>query len=128
MENKYFNEETISHFQLESNYISKNEILKSVIEFVAIDCETHSIKDEQMLVDTLMKLIYSDSLSLTIKKGNLVKINEKYLDCPKEKDMIYKVLSNPNVNNRVDIRDINSTLAIPPIESVKVEAIYYHSR
>ena len=56
---KYFNEETIFHFQFESNYVSKNEILKSVIEFVEIDCETYSIKDEQMLVNTLMKLIYS---------------------------------------------------------------------
>ena len=56
---KYFNEETIRHFQFESNYISKDEILKSVIEFVEIDCETYSIEDEQMLINTLMKLIYS---------------------------------------------------------------------
>ena len=53
---KYFNEETIRHFQFESNYISKDEILKAVIEFVEIDCVTDN---EQMLINTLMKLIYN---------------------------------------------------------------------
>ena len=56
---KYFNEETIRHFQFESNYISKDEILKSVIEFVEIDCKYNNVEEEQMLINTLMKLIYS---------------------------------------------------------------------
>ena len=56
---KYFNEETIRHFQFESNYVSKNEILKSVIEFVEIDCKYNNVEEEQMLINTLMKLIYS---------------------------------------------------------------------
>ena len=56
---KYFNEETIFHFQFESNYVSKNEILKSVIEFVEIDCKYNNVEEEQMLINTLMKLIYN---------------------------------------------------------------------
>ena len=56
---KYFNEETIRHFQFESNYISKDEILKAVIEFVEIDCKYNNVEEEQMLINTLMKLIYS---------------------------------------------------------------------
>jgi len=56
---KYFNEETIFHFQFESNYLNKKQILKSVTTFVEIDCETYSIEDEQMLINTLMKLIYN---------------------------------------------------------------------
>ena len=56
---KYFNEETIFHFQFESNYLNKKQILKAVTTFVEIDCETYSIEDEQMLINTLMKLIYN---------------------------------------------------------------------
>jgi len=56
---KYFNEETIFHFQFESNYLNKKQILKSVIEFVEIDCKYNNVEDEQMLVNTLMKLIYN---------------------------------------------------------------------
>ena len=56
---KYFNDDTINHFQFESNYVSKNEIQKQVNEFVEIDCEYNSNEDKQMLIDTLIKLIYT---------------------------------------------------------------------
>jgi len=56
---KYFNEETIFHFQFESNYVSKNEIQKAVIEFVEIDCKYNNVEEEQMLINTLMQLIYN---------------------------------------------------------------------
>ena len=56
---KYFNDDTINHFQLLSNYVSKKEILRLVNEFVEIDCEYNSNKDKQMLIDTLIKLIYT---------------------------------------------------------------------
>tara|TARA_R110001583_G_scaffold24369_2_gene88983 strand:- start:544 stop:723 length:180 start_codon:yes stop_codon:yes gene_type:complete len=58
---KNFNEDfwMVPHFQFESNYVSKDTILKSIIEFVEINCETHSMEDEQMLIDTLMKLVYN---------------------------------------------------------------------
>jgi hypothetical protein len=57
---KYFNDNTINHFQFESNYVSKKEIQKQVNEFVEIDCEYNSIEEEQMLINTLMKLIYTN--------------------------------------------------------------------
>jgi len=57
---KYFNDDTINHFQFESNYVSKNEIQKQVNEFIEIDCEYNSNEDKQMLIDTLIKLIYTN--------------------------------------------------------------------
>ena len=57
---KYFNDDTINHFKFESNYVSKKEILKQVKEFVEIDCEYNSSKDKQMLIHTLIKLIYTN--------------------------------------------------------------------
>ena len=56
---KYFNDDTINHFQFESNDVSKKEIQKQVNEFVEIDCEYNSNEDKQMLIDTLIKLIYT---------------------------------------------------------------------
>jgi hypothetical protein len=47
---KYFNDDTINHFQFESNYVSKKEI----------HCEYNSNEDKQMLIDTLIKLIYTN--------------------------------------------------------------------
>jgi len=57
---KYFNDDTINHFQFESNYVSKNEIQKQVNEFIEIDCEYNSNEDKQILIDTLIKLIYTN--------------------------------------------------------------------
>ena len=57
---KYFNNDTINHFQFESNYVSKKEIQKQVNEFVEIDCKYNSIEDKQMLINTLIKLIYTN--------------------------------------------------------------------
>ena len=57
---KYFNNDTIKHFQFESNYVSKKEIQKQVNEFVEIDCEYNSNEDKEMLINTLMKLIYEN--------------------------------------------------------------------
>jgi hypothetical protein len=55
---KYFNDYTINQFQFESNYVSKKEIQKQVNEFVEIDCEYNSNEDKQILIDTLIKLIF----------------------------------------------------------------------
>ncbi len=57
---KYFNNDTINHFRFESNYLSKKEIQKQVNEFVEIDCEYNSLEDKQMLINTLIKLIYTN--------------------------------------------------------------------
>ena len=56
----YFNDDTITHFQFESNYLSKKEIQKQVNEFVEIDCEYNSNEEKEMLINTLMKLIYEN--------------------------------------------------------------------
>ena len=57
---KYFNDDTINHFQLLSNYVSEKEILRLVNEFVEIDCEYNSNEDKQLLIDTLLQLIYTN--------------------------------------------------------------------
>lgn len=58
-----------------------------------------------------------------IKKGDTVKIKKEWLDTKEEADYIYDVLSDPNSNNRIDIRHRDSKLSIPGIESVKVEYV-----
>ena len=55
----YWNEETISHFQFVSNYISKNEVLKQIQEFVEIDCQLEIGDTEEMLVNDLINQVYS---------------------------------------------------------------------
>jgi hypothetical protein len=59
----------------------------------------------------------------TIKSGDTVKIKPEWLDSPEEADYIYNVLSDPNSNNRIDIRHRDSKLSLPGIESVKVEYV-----
>ena len=59
-----------------------------------------------------------------IKKGDTVSIKKEYLDSPEEAKYVYDVLSEPNANNRVDIRHRDSELSIPGIESIKVEYLY----
>jgi len=55
----YWNKETISHFQFVSNYISKNEVLKQIQEFVEIDCQLEVGDTEEMLVNDLINQVYS---------------------------------------------------------------------
>ena len=55
----YWNEETISHFKLLSNYTSKNEVLKQVKEFVEIDCQLEDGDTNKMLVNDLLNQVYS---------------------------------------------------------------------
>jgi hypothetical protein len=58
----YWNEETISHFQFVSNYISKNEVLKQIQEFVEIDCQIEIGDTEEMLVNDLINQVYSSQV------------------------------------------------------------------
>ena len=59
MENKfYWDEDTLDHFRFEANYISKEELLRSVTEFVEIDCHLEDGETEEMLIDDLMNQIY----------------------------------------------------------------------
>ena len=59
MENKkfYWNEDTIDAFRFEANYMSKEELLKSIAEFVEIDCHLEDGETEEMLISDLMKQI-----------------------------------------------------------------------
>ena len=59
MENKfYWDEDTLSAFRFEANYISKEELLKSVTEFVEIDCHLEDGETEEMLIEDFMNQIY----------------------------------------------------------------------
>ena len=55
-----WNKETIEHFKFESNYLSKKDILKSVENFVSIDCEIQQNETEKDLISNLMKQIYNN--------------------------------------------------------------------
>ena len=55
----YWNEETISHFQFVSNYISKNEVFEQILEFVEIDCQLEDGDTEEMLANDLMNKVYN---------------------------------------------------------------------
>lgn len=53
----YWDEDTLNAFRFEANYISKEELLKSVAEFVEIDCHLEDGETEEMLISDLMKQI-----------------------------------------------------------------------
>ena len=57
--NYHWNEDTLNAFILESNYINKEELLKSVTEFVEIDCHLEDGETEEMLVKDLLNQIYN---------------------------------------------------------------------
>ena len=63
MKNKkeyYWNEDTVNHFKFTSVYISKDEVLKEVQEFVEIDCTFENGDTEKYLVNDLMNKIYDN--------------------------------------------------------------------
>ncbi len=63
MKNKkeyYWNEDTVDHFKFTSAYISKDEVLKEVQEFVEIDCTFENGDTEKYLVNDLMNKIYDN--------------------------------------------------------------------
>tara|TARA_R110000737_G_scaffold24416_1_gene43076 strand:+ start:111 stop:290 length:180 start_codon:yes stop_codon:yes gene_type:complete len=55
-----WNKETLQHFKFESNYLSKKEVLKSVENFVNVDCEIQQNETEQDLITDLMKQIFNN--------------------------------------------------------------------
>ena len=54
-----WNEDTLNAFKLEANYMSREELLKSVTEFVEINCHLEDGETEEMLVNDLINQIYS---------------------------------------------------------------------
>lgn len=60
MENKfYWDEDTLNAFRFVSSYTNKEELLKSVTEFVEIDCHLEDGETEEMLIQDLMNQIYN---------------------------------------------------------------------
>lgn len=53
----YWDVDTLNAFRFEANYMSKEELLKSVTEFVEIDCHLEDGETEEMLISDLMKQI-----------------------------------------------------------------------
>jgi hypothetical protein len=55
----YWDSDTIDHFKFEASYLSKEELVKSVTEFVEIDCDLEEGETEEMLVNDLVKQVYN---------------------------------------------------------------------
>ena len=53
----YWNEETIDHFKSASHYITKEELLQRITEFVKNDCEIEEDESEQDLIDDLERQV-----------------------------------------------------------------------
>jgi len=57
---KYFwNEDTVDHFKFNSNYETKENIVKEIEEFVEINCQLEENDVEQDLIDDLVKQVYN---------------------------------------------------------------------
>jgi len=53
-----WNEDTLNAFKFEANYMSREELLKSVTEFVEIDCHLEDGETYEMLIEDLLNKIY----------------------------------------------------------------------
>jgi hypothetical protein len=57
---KYFwNEDTIDHFKFNSNYETKENMVKEIEEFVENNCQLEENEVEQDLIDDLVKQVYN---------------------------------------------------------------------
>tara|TARA_B100000497_G_scaffold86357_1_gene96253 strand:+ start:661 stop:843 length:183 start_codon:yes stop_codon:yes gene_type:complete len=54
----YWNPETINHFQFMSSYLSGEDILEIVQDFVEVDCDIEEGETEEDLVNDLMSAIF----------------------------------------------------------------------
>lgn len=60
----YWEPSTISHFQFMSSYLSSEDILEVVQDFVEIDCAIEDGETEEELVIDLIRVIYNESKPL----------------------------------------------------------------
>ena len=60
----YWNPETISHFQFMSSYLSGEDVLEIIQDFVSIDCTIEDGDTEEDLVADLTKVVYNESKPL----------------------------------------------------------------
>ena len=60
----YWNPETINHFQFMSSYLSGEDVLEIVQDFVSVDCTIEDGETEEELVIDLIRVIYNESKPL----------------------------------------------------------------
>jgi len=54
----YWSEETISHFEFMSSYLSKEQTIDKIKQFVVVDCTLQDEETEEMLIEDLTNVIY----------------------------------------------------------------------
>ncbi len=54
----YWSEETISHFEFISSYLSKEQTIDKIKQFVVVDCTLQDEETEEMLIEDLTNVIY----------------------------------------------------------------------
>ena len=60
MENVYYwNEDTVDHFKFMSSYLSKDEVIEEIVEFVLCECSLEDGETDEMLVEDLTNRIFT---------------------------------------------------------------------
>ncbi len=61
MKNKkfYWNEDTLNHFKLDSNYFSYEEVVNEITSFVENECSLENNETEEDLIKDLTKQVYN---------------------------------------------------------------------
>ena len=54
----YWSEETISHFEFISSYLTKQETIDKIEQFILVDCVPLGEETEEMLKEDLINIIY----------------------------------------------------------------------
>ena len=73
----YWNPETINHFQFMSSYLSGEDVLEIIQDFVSIDCTIENGDTEEDLVADLTKVVYNESKPLQQQWDNIYEFNNK---------------------------------------------------
>ena len=73
----YWNPETINHFQFMSSYLSGEDVLEIIQDFVSIDCTIEDGDTEEDLVADLTRVVYNESKPLQQQWDNIYEFNNK---------------------------------------------------
>ena len=73
----YWNPETINHFQFMSSYLSGEDVLEIIQDFVSIDCTIENGDTEEDLVADLTRVVYNESKPLQQQWDNIYEFNNK---------------------------------------------------
>jgi mannitol/fructose-specific phosphotransferase system IIA component (Ntr-type) len=55
----YWNEDTLNHFKLNSNYQNKQEVINEITSFVENNCSLENNETEEDLIKDLTKQVYN---------------------------------------------------------------------